>query len=47
MFRFLKKFGNYSTIEIENMYPFEMELYFYMLMKEIKEEQKKQENSME
>jgi len=37
----MKKYGNYSTSEIENMYPFELELYFYMLIKEIKEENEK------
>jgi len=36
--RFLKKYGNYSTFEIDEMYPFEMEIYLYMIIKEIREE---------
>jgi len=36
--RFLMKYGNFSLVEIENMYPYEYEIYMYLVMKEIKEE---------
>lgn len=42
LFRFLKKFGNYSQDELENMYWFEMEIYYYMI---IKEKEKEKENA--
>lgn len=33
---FMKMYGNYSTIEIDYMFPFELEIYYYMLIKHVR-----------
>jgi len=38
----MKKFGNYSIFEIDEMLPFERDIYFGLLKKMIEEENKKQ-----
>lgn len=38
IFYFLKKHGNFSIPEMEKMKPFELEIYYYMAVKERKTE---------
>lgn len=46
IFRFLKKYGGYSYIEMENMFPFELEIVYYQVLGELKKElENKQRNS--
>ena len=37
MFYFLKKEANFALEEIYNLYPHEMEIYYYMALKELKD----------
>ena len=38
IFYFLKKHANFSIIEMESLAPFELEIYYYMAVKERKTE---------
>lgn len=38
--RFMKSFGGYSEEELANFYPFEYEIYYYMLSVELEEKNK-------
>jgi len=40
-FFFLKKEANFSLEEMYNLYPYELELYYYMTLKELKDKLKK------
>jgi len=35
---FMKRYGQFSTFEIEEMAPFELEIFYYMTIRQIKTE---------
>lgn len=40
MFHFMKKEGSYSLLELDSLYPFEFEIYYFMVVKDYKEKMK-------
>jgi hypothetical protein len=38
----MKRYGNYTLEELLNLYPFELEIFYFMTMKEIKDRLAKQ-----
>jgi len=39
-FYFLKKEGNFLLDELYDLFPYEMEIYYWMIVKELKDKQK-------
>lgn len=37
MFHFLKKEAGYGILELDQLYPFEMEIYYWMAVKDLKD----------
>ena len=37
--RFLKLYGGYSELDLMEMYPFEMEIYYFMVSAELKKKE--------
>lgn len=33
---FMKRYGHYDTFELDSFYPFELEIYYYMLIAQVK-----------
>lgn len=45
-FYFLKKEANFSLSEIYDLYPYEMELFYWMVIKELKDKQEAQQKAL-
>ena len=37
MFHFLKREAGYSILELDQVYPFELEIYYWMTVKDLKD----------